>query len=568
MSIANPADGAFITWLLATLFKKIEVPTEFHDQARAVDYLIKRDVSGLVNSLTDFQISSANVDYEIQTESEELNKVLAIWLKNINKSYNGRVPKGIKALAEEYFKERWKGASFPVLKLMDWKPIGNSGFQVPTTMYFVDGGSIYSKKSENLKSLLKYDYFLGSKANDKLDKGVIITKPFSRWYEEYPVPYLVGRGIYQNWKLLEAIKSKQGQLIEQIIPYLMLLQRGDASFIKEGKVVTDKDLKEVKKRIEELYKEIESSERPKVPLRATTFDEKITHLIPKLEDMFNVNITASVERNILAGLGFIDIVEAVTTSRRESVLNPKAFIEEVNKGVSDFTKILEHVLDAILEVNKKHKKYANSEYYITHSPVRPFLTDDFKQELRLAWKNGVLSDRTYAEMVAEVDFRTEVFRRQKEAKDGTEMIMYPHITQNMEEQESMLETLRNKELLGIEDSPEDENEDGSPKSPDKIEDKDKFDKSSLEGAPYKTVKNLPSGVKNSMSISLQRVFLRAFNRAYNTYKSDERAFRIAWSVIKKIARKNDKGNWVLKSSRLKITESMLERAILENREEN
>ena len=51
--------------------------------------------------------------------------------------------------------------------------------------------------------------------------------------------------------------------------------------------------------------------------------------------------------------------------------------------------------------------------------------------------------------------------------------------------------------------------------------------------------------------------MRAFNGAYKKYGNDSRAFRIAWGVIKKIAKKNKKGKWI-KSTRTKVTESMIE----------
>jgi cation transport regulator len=195
------------------------------------------------------------------------------------------------------------------------------------------------------------------------------------------------------------------------------------------------------------------------------------------------------------------------------------------------------------------------------------MTDDFKNHLRLLWKNGGLSDQTYCEMVGEVDFRTEKSRREKEIKDGTEVLMYPHITQNREDQESFEETRRHNKFY--EDNKVDDKK-GNPLPPDKTEpeQKEEFDisKIEIEGAPYKTVKDLPAKVKKNLSLELQRVFLRVFNNAYDTYRNDSRAFRIAWGVIRKLARKNKKGIWVRKSRRKKgkLIKVKLTRAMIDN----
>ncbi|GAG68711.1 unnamed protein product, partial [marine sediment metagenome] len=80
------------------------------------------------------------------------------------------------------------------------------------------------------------------------------------------------------------------------------------------------------------------------------------------------------------------------------------------------------------------------------------------------------------------------------------------------------------------------------------------------------IQSLPARVKKNLSPGLQRVFLRVFNQAYQTYKNDSRAFRIAWGVIKKIARQNKQGKWVRKA-KAKITKAIIEKVLEKEQEE-
>ena len=155
MSIANPRDSQSLLWMLALLGKELKmfVPKEFHERARAVREMLRDDASGLIDTLTDFMIESASVNFHVESNNKELQDKLNDWLQNINIEYNGKVPKGIDALAEEYYKERWKGASFPVLKVMKKDSINR--LLLPSKLLFVDGASIYiDKESVKTKKVL------------------------------------------------------------------------------------------------------------------------------------------------------------------------------------------------------------------------------------------------------------------------------------------------------------------------------------------------------------------------------------------------------------------------------
>jgi len=533
--------GALFSNILGMLIKKIVVPTDFHDQTEEIKLMLKDDVSGLTDSLTDFQVDSATVDFTVETDNEEFSKILRIWLDEINSGYKGKIPSGIRPLAKEYFKERWKSSSFPVLKITDWKTI--KGIKVPSKIFFVDGGSIHAKDLDDGEyvKLINYDYYLGDTEEkvNKLDKGVIITKPYGRWFDKYPTPYLIKRGVYHNFKIIQSLKNKQTEILDQIIPYMLLVKKGSEALAGEGKVYSNPELEAVVKDLKSLFQKLKDNPTG-LPTRVTNYDEDLKHFIPDLGTIMKTELFAQAERNILSGLGFIDVIEATSSSRRESILNPKVFIEETRDGVEDFKQIIKELVLLIKEQNKTHKKYlANATFYITSSPIRSFADNDFKNQMRLLWERGQLSNRSYCEIVGEVSYQTEVSRREKEAKNGDEYTMYPHIREN-------------REGVGIDivgEEPVDKNTDknGKPIPTDKLDDTEKFDvgKVKLETAPYTKITELPANVKKKLSPKKQRDWMKIFNNAYRFYlkkfgdakRAETLAFRTAWSQIKQVKSK-------------------------------
>ena len=550
-----------LNFLMSALLGKITVPTNYHERVIAVKTMLEDDVSGLVDSLTDFMVDSASVNYTVETDNPKVTQILKKWLDNINAGYKGQIPRGIDALAEEYSKERWKSSSFPILKISEWDTV--DGISVPTKMFFVDGESIRAEDKnakEQTKTLFSYDYYLGKGGEDPLKKGVIITKPYGRWFDKYPNPYLIKRGVYHNWKIVQSLKNKQTEILDRVIPYLLLVKKGSEGLEREGKTYSDEQLKTIGNQLQELLTNMKTIDG--TPTRTTNFDEELKHLIPDLEVIFKRELFTVAERGILSGLGFIDVVEATSTSRRESILNPKAFIEETKKGVKDFKRhIINELVARIIEENQKEHRKLMSEkinYYIVSSPVKGFMTDAFKNHLRLQWERGQLSNQTYCELVGEVEFRTEVARREKEAKDGTEITMYPHQTQNNEKDESFEEIKRQQKFYKEE---KDTDKNGNPIPQDKLTDKDKYDIGKLETAPYTRISELPASIRKVLSPSLQNVFLRVWNKAYKQYKNETRAFRVAWSVIRRIGRKGKDGKWHRKNTkgkRTNLTKSMIE----------
>ena len=556
-------NGLFLNYLLSALYRKVIVPNDFHTQAIAIKEMMRNDLSGLVQSLTDFQVNAASsVQTHVKTGNSALDKTLHTWLHSLNAEYNGRIPSGVHSLANQYYQERWKGASFPILKIIEWNEI--DGLMLPSKLAFVEGGSVYSRRSsldQNYVDLCGYDYFLGRRRDDedKLEKNCILTKPFCRWHDEYPVPYLIKNGVYYNWKLIQSLKDKQAMILDQILPYLLLVKKGSEQLAIHKDVNYDDDkLKQVVGQMEEVIQrmndfQFDGQRKSKTPIRATQFDEEIKHLIPDLGTILKQDLFTVFEKGIMAGLGFIDVVESVSTSRKESILNPKVFIQETKSGVKGFAQIVKEMTLLIKAKNKDKTKSTNLEWKVLTTEPEIFITEEFKQTLLSVYNRGGLSKKTLVEVVGNTSYEQEVAQREKEAKHGEEFTMYPPVTQNTE-------TFR------VTDQSPDSNlfPKGSEKGPAPTKTKDpeldlkttpdktgpdakmKFHKSSiimegLEGSPYTSIAKLPPAVKEKLpSLKSQRQWMGAWNGAYHFYlgkigdakKAETLAFKTAWSHFK------------------------------------
>jgi cation transport regulator ChaB len=366
---------------------------------------------------------------------------------------------------------------------------------------------------------------------------VIFTRQNGRWHDKYPIPFLVKRGVYHNWRIIEAIKRNEIDILDQVIPYMLLIKKGTERLaLDKGINYDDKKLKQVIQQMEDLIRKAKSAHFDlekafTTPVRASQFDEEIKHLIPDLSSIFQPDLFASAEKNIIAGLGFIDVVEGETTTRRESILNPKPFIQEVISGVDDFKQLLKDLVLLIVEKNQDQPKYAELNFEITSSPVRGFMTDKFKERIRQLYDRGRVSSQTAVELIGEIDFEVEVRRREKEAKDGIEYIMAPPL-------------IENREGVGQDFSVSPGTDKEPPDDKSGIEAKN-FNKASLDdaelmAAPYQSVRDLPQNVKDKLpSLKLRRKWLRIFNNAFDFYlnklndekKAESNAFATAWAKV-------------------------------------
>jgi len=546
--------------IFSMLLSKVVVPKEFHSQAALVRKMITSDTSGLVDSLTQFQTDSAAVNLTIDTTNDTLDGTLNKWLSVINDEFRGQgVQVGLKGLMIEYLKERWRGASFPVLKIARWTEI--DGLMLPTTMFFVDGASVYAeeKNKNDDMSFIGYKYYCGKDKKEllKLGNTSLLYKPFVRWFDKYPTPYLIRRGVAKNWSLIDIIKNKELEMVDQIIPYLRYIKKGSKELQLQGSVTYDKaDLQKTFDKMQELIDKLNSSPNSvgekQSAMRVTNWDEEMIDKIPDMGDMFKLDLFISAEKNILAGLGFIDIADAVSSSRRESVLNPKIFIKEVNTGISDFKMILSDLLDMVKEKNTANRKSNAKEWLILSDPVTEFMTDNFLELMRSLSDRGKISDETTDLIVGKglINYDVELRRRTKEASSGAEITMYPKVIQNTEQAISPQEEARTKQ------TPEKITKDDVPESKKGIEKKN-FNQAKLQ---------LPESVTNNVSEELQKVWKKVYDNSLKTEKSEVLANRLAWSVMRQVGKRDEHGIWVrkiIKGEKVTVSKAMLKQSVEE-----
>jgi len=428
----------FINYLFQT--GGISVPHEYHDRCQKIRELVDDDITGLINTVLDYAVNSASeAKYRVECSDTTLQKLLNLWLDEINLDITG-IPTGLPALAKEYFKERWQGSSFCILRVDSWKKVtaDKVTIEVPTVMWFVNGSSIYVVRPKDKNYKLGYDnFYLDQDHKIKIPAGkqesIVIQKPYNRWFDEYSTPYLIRKGVYKNWLGIKALQDKSDEVITKVLPYLFLISKGTENLFTQSDVnYSDDDLKEITDNFKEQVEKYRS-EKGKTPTNAVPFDTKYEHLIPDLRNILTEELYRQGYRSILSGLGFVDMLE-ISPSRQESRLNPKAFISEVNDGVSGFKSILLEVISLIESRNKKtHPKLFSDKgkLIVLNSPLKLNI-DQMLADLRSGYDRGALSIESYQEILG-VDPATEKERRKKELNNGDEDLFYPHLIQNRED---------------------------------------------------------------------------------------------------------------------------------------
>jgi len=541
--------GAFIRAMTEVMLNTnkdiVTIPGKYRDQVLVVKELLKSDVSGLINSLLDFAIECALVHYSVETTNENLTTLFENWLGNLNSELRGKIPIGVVPLAKQYFMERWKGSSFILLRSI-WEEV--DGFIVPTKLWFVDGEDIIIDNKSETVSIGSEKYFLKTSSKTQMalpadkDEKIFIQKPYESWGTSYPVPFLIRRGLYRNLKLIDILSRKVEFIVGKALEYLLLLKKGTENMALAGQAeftYSAEDLTKVKTNLEEILEQRRYQQG--VPAYATNFDTEISHLIPDYDKALKQELYTPIERRILAGLGLIDILQGLASTRKESMLNPRPFISEVQGGIEDFKLLLTDIMQVMIQLNSvKHPKYFGQITKIHSTPIAHFITDELRTQLRSMYDRGTLSKKTYAEIVGDVDFSVEVERRKAEEGEINE-IMYPPVIQNQEV------------------SPDSPNLTRAPTGPTKTEkttpDKTGPEKKNykaeievaeeqvLEDAPYQTINDLPSNIKTVLPSDAQSLWMRVFNESYS--RGEDYARKVAWSVVKKIYKKEG-DKWVPK----------------------
>lgn len=428
-------------WDLLSFFsaEEITIPTDFYSQVYEVNNILISDTSGIVNSVLDFAIHSALVDYMIETSNATLTKTLNEWTKSINIDLIGKVPVGLQSLAKEYFRERWKGSSLLLLRTQ-WNNVDN--FNLPTRMWFVGGENIEVSDANDNRVIGEEIYKLKLAKNQvKLlpateNELIFVQKPFDSWSSLYPTPFLIQRGIYKNLKLFDLINKKGERIIGKALEYMLLMKKGTEQMAMSNNpdfIYSDEDLKKVRDNFKTFMDNNKTLSG--TPTHVTNFDTELEHLIPDYSKAIKDELYVPIQKRILAGLGLIEIVEGTTSTRREGILNPKPFIEEIDAGIADFKVLLNDIVQVIIDKNTKaHRKYFASDIKIYASPVKTFVTDEIRNHLRSMYDRGVLSKQTYIEIVGDaVYFDIEVQRRKDEATEKIDDVLYPPVITNQEQ---------------------------------------------------------------------------------------------------------------------------------------
>ena len=493
----------------------VSIPTAHDRQAAAVADMLSDDKTGLIKSILEFQVASAAHKFEILTDNPNYNEILKEWLATINISFNGQAPLGIYGLSDEYYRERWEGASFPIVKITKWESLG--GVSAPTGLSIIDGASVKEQDG---------DYFLGEEELSN-NRAVIFTRPFGRYFDTYPSIYAIERGILYNYQLFALMRDHQGRGVGGILfPFLTRVIKGSpelaTALVRLGQanpgMFTDEELTKIKEKMQEFADQ--KIDGGTAPVRATNFDEKIEFLVPDLKPLLDTAITSAFERSILSGLGFIDVIDIASSSRRESVINPKPFIAEVKKGSDDFVRaVLTPLYYKIVEANSS-KRYTKTNFTIAHEPVTVFMNDKIKSLLRSLYDRGMLSKRTASELVGEVDASIETKRREEEARTGVDVTMYPPEITNTEQSVSPIEV----EKLNQQNVSDDK----------KGLEAQNFNQASVKVAKY-TYTDYPEVLKEYPE-KAQHVWINVFNSMFDKHQDEARAYRGAWSATTRYLR--------------------------------
>jgi len=414
---------------------KIEIPSDFKSRVDEIDILLDNDYTGVVKTVYEFMVNSSVVPFTFVTDNENLSNTLQNWANNeLNRNVNIDVPKGLRNLSTQYFRERWR-SSFIVLNIV-WGKIND--YILPSRIWISDSRSI--KVDGKLNTLDGRKYYFGDKElKDTENKTILIRKPFDAQYKNVATPYLVGKGVLYNSKVKESLVKKQADILEEIIPYLLLLKAGDANLLQKNMLTNlDSDLEKLKDSLAKYKRDHTYRTDTGDSILKGRYDLSIEHFIPDLSKFFNESIVKPVNWNILAGLGLIEL-EGFGGSRQEAIWNPKVLVEEINDAVLDWQLLLEEIVQLIIEKNVSlHRKQMNKDIRIVPGVVKAFLTDAMKKLIKDYANTGQLSvEDSFEALPFGFDFEINRKRRLQERDRGDEDLFFPRVILNQDSNERM-----------------------------------------------------------------------------------------------------------------------------------
>ena len=402
---------------------RLKVSKNFHKQVRQIDDVLKNDTSGMISTIVDFMVQSANVPIMFESKNSNLNKIFNSWKENVNSDVNIDIPRGFRSLSEQYFRERWK-SSFIVLNIQ-WGKI--DGYDMPINMWFSDGGAIYVEKEDS--DLKATKYYLGQpkvkgsqELKSNLKRTVIIRKPYNFWYDKYPTPYLVKKGALYHSLFKQTIMDKQSQGINQVFPAMMAIKVGSDEAMRKNNMPTKEDLEDVKQKFVDLKTDTEDRTTNNGLIGAFPYDVNFENLLPEFSKILDEKITSGTDRNLLMSLGLIEF-KGFSTNREESVLNPKPMVSEIEDGVEDFVELIDDVVYEIRKRNTNKTKFSAKDISIGHGPIKNLLTDAMKVLIRSLYDRGLVSKGDTVEGTTSFDFIQQVEKRKKETNDNLDEVM-------------------------------------------------------------------------------------------------------------------------------------------------
>lgn len=534
--------------LLYAPAQKIKVETEFHNQVSQVKKILADDRTSFISSILEFMIHAGNVPINVKTKNSNLDAIYGDWQRNVNANLNLDIPRGMRSLTEQYWRERLT-SSLLCLRIR-WAKVDD--YWMPVTMYFADGGSIWAENKSN--KLNTTSYFLG-RPNEKRTnilqtsqtETILIRKPYSQWTSLYPTPYLNRKGATYHALFKFAILDKFAEFVNTVNPYQQFVRMGcEAALAKAGMMPTDEDLR----KMEELYqkKTKEAKEHPyaKGFVGATPFDVKLEDIVPPYEKVLDEKHLKMTDKNILASLGMIEF-KGFSSNREEAMLNPKVLIEEIVDGVLDWVELLTEVTILTQEKNGQARKYSNLDVRLSPGMIKAFITDDMRALIRSWYDRGLISKKSAVEGTTMLDFEIEVTERDRERKEKLNERCYPPTILNTEKDpnDSSQPIDDNTPPTKKKNTPESKNYKGNEKiicpnceeeidyanEPEKgmgyiacpncevsIDQEGKIYKALEEHEcitePIKDIRNIPNEIRQNLSAEQQQIFKEKFNEEF------------------------------------------------------
>jgi len=412
---------------------RLKVGRNFHEQVSKIDTLLKNDVTGMVGTIIDFMVQSACVPIKFESKNSTLNKIFEKWAEDLNSNVNIGIPRGFRALSEQYFRERWK-SSFIVLNIA-WGKI--DGYTMPVNMWFSNGGKVYVDHQDD--NLTTTKYYLGPKREkpsneliSDLKKSVLVRKPYNFWYDKYPTPYLVKKGALYHALFQELIIDKQAQGINQVFPAMLAIKMGCDEAMRRGEMPTPEDMEEMKKKFIDLKTNTEDRTANNGLVGAFSHDTNFENLLPDFNKILDEKITNGTDRKLLMALGLIEF-KGFSTNREEAVLNPKPLVSEIEDAVEDYVELID---DVIYEIRKKNadsnRKFSAKDVSVAHDPIKTLLTDNMKNLIRSLYDRGLISKQDTVEGTTAYKFEQQVEKRKRELKDNLDEIMEAPVILNQD----------------------------------------------------------------------------------------------------------------------------------------